>query len=714
MRTKRPYRWSEPARPRAAGHRIAVWTMVPTALLGAGVVAGLGAPATPRYGMVRTPEGTPAAPDRPAGAVRLALGDFARPAAGARSLRTLPPGARLSPEAEPPAGTAAAPRTLTVRRDRTAGFAALGVTWRAGAPATVSVAARVRRAGGWTGWRSVATGEAGRDGGGAAVRDGAEMQWWGPSTGVELAVTALGPVTPRDVTVDLIDPGRRAADAAATTPDPLPPTIPAAAGGTAAGDLAAGRRDGRGLRLVATQVAPYLRPRVPMPTVRRRSAWGADPRKMSWTPELLPAVRAGAIHHTATANGYTPGQVPAILRSIYHFHAVSRGWGDIGYNVLVDRFGRLWEGRTGGLAASVIGGHTGGFNSYVEGVSMIGTFSSVAVGRPVIESISQYLAWKFTIGPNFDPRGRVRLVGGGFSSRWPPGTAITVPRIFPHRQTNKTECPGNRGVAALPAIRTRTASIMGVWANPLRTRARVSVFRPSTGEWFVRGITGPLVRGAVGYTPVPADYDGDGTTDLAVYKPATRTWLIWQSRSRTLRRVILGGVGQLPAPADVNGDGVTEPMVFAPRTGMWRRVGAAPVRWGGAADDVPVPADYTGDGRADLAVFRPGSRTWYVARGAGVAFGTVGDRPAPADYNGDGRVDFGAWTPATDRVKLRVTPARELVLPAGDTPLWGQYNGDLIADPLSWGVHAGAARFQYRNRFSWPYGRRHDIPLALV
>ncbi|GGK15227.1 hypothetical protein GCM10010124_04770 [Pilimelia terevasa] len=675
------------------------------------------------------------APDRAARTTRIALGDPDRPAAGVRRSRDLPAGAGLSREATADQPAGAVRRTLVLRRVRTPEFSALGLTWRAARPAAVSVAVRVRQQGRWTAWSTVDPGEPGRRPvAGRPLPEASEMQWYGPSTGVELAVTAVGAVTPRDLAVDLIDPGRQAAadDAAARPAAALPtngrathgqtatdPAATGAVGGAAAATpgVGSGRvaSDAGELALARGAVAPYLSPRVPMPRIHRRASWGADPRRMTWPPELqLPQVKAAALHHTATTNRYSRGQVPAILRAIYHFHAVSRGWGDIGYNVLVDRYGRLWEGRAGGLASSVIGGHTGGFNSYVAGVSMIGDFGAVGVSRTMIESISRYLAWKFTLGPNFDPRGRVRLVGGGYSARWRPGTAVTVPRIFPHRQTNHTSCPGARGVAALPAIRTRTASIMGGWVAPARPRVRYSVFRPSTGAWSVRGITGALVTGAVGYTPVPADYDGDGTTDLAVYHPANRTWLIWQSHTRTLRRVLLGGVGQLPAPADVNGDGVAEPMTFAPSTGLWRRPGAAPVRWGGAPGDRPVPADYTGDGRDDLAVFRSASRTWYVARRAGVGFGSVGDRAVPADYDSNGRVDFGVWTASTDLVKMRLSPTRVVSVPAGDTPLWGQYNGDLIADPLTWGVHGSVARFLYQGRYQYRWGTTGDIPLPLT
>ena len=73
-------------------------------------------------------------------------------------------------------------------------------------------------------------------------------------------------------------------------------------------------------------------------------------------------MHAGFVHHTVNANDYTRDEVPGILRSIYAYHTQSRGWSDVGYNFLVDRFGRIWEGRYGGVDRPVVGAHTLGYN----------------------------------------------------------------------------------------------------------------------------------------------------------------------------------------------------------------------------------------------------------------------------------------------------------------------------------------------------------------
>ena len=73
-------------------------------------------------------------------------------------------------------------------------------------------------------------------------------------------------------------------------------------------------------------------------------------------------VKAGFVHHTVNSNSYTRPRCPSLLRGIYAYHTQSRGWRDIGYNFLVDRFGRIWEGRYGGVHRAVVGAHTLGYN----------------------------------------------------------------------------------------------------------------------------------------------------------------------------------------------------------------------------------------------------------------------------------------------------------------------------------------------------------------
>lgn len=611
--------------------------------------------------------------------VRLRLGDFGVPGPGVR---------RLASHADRSRGG----RTLVLRRTTAAGFSAVGVTWVSPAGhAEVAVAVRVRRGGGWTAWRPAGEGEPGpaRHPTGGQLRDGAELQWWGPADGVEVAVTAVAGPTPRDIAADLIDPGERPADATAGQAED------------------AGQADAAPERVAGS---PYLTPRVRMPAIVRRSAWGANERKMRWPPEYVPYLKAATVHHTATTNRYTARQVPAIVRSIYHFHAVSRGWGDIGYNVLVDRFGRLWEGRTGGLSRPVVGAHSGGFNSYTTGVSFIGDHRARRIPRRSLAAASRFLAWKFSLSPAFDPRGQTSLYGGGYGSRFRPGTTLPVARIHPHRRTNPTTCPGRLGVAALRLLRARTNALLGVWTRPTRLRARPTFWRQRTASWYVLGTSRPVLRGSVTDTPIAADFDGDGTSDLTTWTPATGRWLVRYSLSRSRGSIYLGGRGHRAVPADTDGDGRVEPMTWDPTTGYWYRRGFSPVRWGTRAGDVPVPADYDGDGRADLAVWRPATGEWHI-RGVGVV--TLGDPehvPVPADYDGDGRVEPATWSPATHEFLIRGRPAQRFGS-HGQVALPGQYDGDASAELAVWGVVNGRGRWSIKDVGTLTVGTQGDQPI---
>ena len=189
-----------------------------------------------------------------------------------------------------------------------------------------------------------------------------------------------------------------------------------------------------------------------------RSGWGADE---SWrnhnpdcgTPAYAPKLRNAFLHHTVNANNYSAAEVPAILRAIYQFHVFTNGWCDIGYNFIVDRFGRAWEGRAGGADRPVIGAHTGGFNTGSTGVAMLGTFSNVAPPPATYDAVRRVLAWKF--GVHGVDANRVIEVAAGESpgSRYPPGTKVALRTISGHRDVWLTECPGALGAAILGRLR---------------------------------------------------------------------------------------------------------------------------------------------------------------------------------------------------------------------------------------------------------------------
>jgi len=243
--------------------------------------------------------------------------------------------------------------------------------------------------------------------------------------------------------------------------------------------------------------------------------------------------------------------------------------------------------------------------------------------------------------------------------------------------------------------------------------AERTVWRPSTGEWFVSSDTGiPAIDerwGMPGDVPVPGFYDGDGIADVAVWRPSTGEWIVSNSSGGTTMQV-WGGTGDVPVPADYDGDGRTDLAFWRPSTGTWHilqsSLGYRSLQLG-ASGDVPVPADYDGDGVIDLAVWRGGIRRllfgvpngmWYVSNSStGTVtqqqFGAPGDVAVPADYDRDGKTDFAVWRPSTGTWFVLNSSNGAVTQQqwgaAGDVPVPGQWDGDGRADFAVWRPSTG-------------------------
>lgn len=172
-----------------------------------------------------------------------------------------------------------------------------------------------------------------------------------------------------------------------------------------------------------------------------RAGWGADESlrfdekgEEIWPPRYAP-IQKVIVHHTVTRNN--PPDPAATIRAIYAYHAVTLGWGDIGYNFVVDWQGRVYEGRYGG--PNVVGAHTAGYNTGTLGVAVLGDFSATNPPSAALDALARLIRTRV---PNLDPAGI-----GSFRD------LVDVPNIGGHRDYNLTECPGDRLYAQLPVLR---------------------------------------------------------------------------------------------------------------------------------------------------------------------------------------------------------------------------------------------------------------------
>jgi hypothetical protein len=192
---------------------------------------------------------------------------------------------------------------------------------------------------------------------------------------------------------------------------------------------------------------------------------------------------------------------------------------------------------------------------------------------------------------------------------------------------------------------------IAVWRdnNPnVEQRAYFYVLQSSNGQFRVHQF------GKDGDVPIPGDFDGDGKADLAVYRNGgngAQSYFYYRPSTQPeldFVTIPFGLGGDKPVAADYDGDGKTDVAVFRPANGVWyllrSRDGFGAVQFG-IATDKPVVSDYDGDGRADPAVYRDGF--WYLLRSrdgfTGAPFGLATDVPAPADYDGDGKTDLAVY-----------------------------------------------------------------------
>lgn len=177
-------------------------------------------------------------------------------------------------------------------------------------------------------------------------------------------------------------------------------------------------------------------------TIFPRIAW-ADGMPQLWVPGPED-VRFLLVHHTASANQYSASEAIETMRSAYRFHTgPDRGWPDVCYNFFVDRFGRVFEGRDGSLAGSVLADATGGNQGFSQLVCLLGDFTNELPTSSAVASLQRTLAWLADRhGVDTTPGATITFVSRG-SNRWGSGDQVQTATISGHRDMSSTACPGD-------------------------------------------------------------------------------------------------------------------------------------------------------------------------------------------------------------------------------------------------------------------------------
>ncbi|MDO8186339.1 N-acetylmuramoyl-L-alanine amidase [Conexibacter sp. JD483] len=307
-------------------------------------------------------------------------------------------------------------------------FQLLGLRWRGGGEAHVEV--RVRRPGrSWSRWGEIPHAE---DAPPAARRARGEQSsgplWTGRAQTYQLRAARL----PRDLRLHFV-------------------FVPAAASARVA-------------QAEPPQSGPSDSAR---PAIVPRSEW--DPSN-ACPPRSAPKygrVDLGIVHHTESLNSYSRSEAAAVVLGICRFHRNGNGWLDIGYNLLVDRFGTVYEGRAGGVEQPVIGAQAGGWNSVSTGVAVIGSYTRSRPPAAARAALAQVLAWKLSLAGIPAGGTIVKQSYGGAENRWPSGADVRLNRVAGHRDVDSTDCPGGALYAWLPQLRTEVASQLTIGADQL-------------------------------------------------------------------------------------------------------------------------------------------------------------------------------------------------------------------------------------------------------
>ncbi|MGW0998357.1 FG-GAP-like repeat-containing protein [Streptomyces sp. NPDC002523] len=488
-------------------------------------------------------------------------------------------------------------------------FSMVAVSWpsaRVRLSGEVEVRTRAAGSGTWSGWRALEVADTppdlGRDGSGKGLRGSTEPLWVGPSDGVEARVRGKRSL-PASMRLDLVDPGtggsqgagsEPAAFAAGTTgPSPSPTSV-------------TGPRCLDGLS--APPATPATGP-VPKPAIISRAAWGADESIVQCPTVYSPTVKAVVVHHEAGNNSYSCVQSAAIVRSIQVFHVKTQGWGDIGYNFVVDRCGQIFEGSKGGVDNPVKARHTLGFNPETVGISLLGNMETAKPTPAALAAISRIAGWKLGLY-GADPLSKTTLTAEFDNGRYTAGQQVETDRITSHQDLMSTACPGAN-------LHDRLADLRKLATSPTASAARPTA--DVNGDGAADLVAGLPANGSGSLTLLPGSLTGPSS---AAKKSLN------QSSSGVPGTAESGDAfGAATAAGDINGDGYADLVVGSP-----------------GEDDTSGNADRG----AVTVLYGPGlaSGLTYTTTGTTTAAGAkLGSAVTVGDFNADGKADvFAAGT----------------------------------------------------------------------
>ena len=262
-----------------------------------------------------------------------------------------------------------------------------------------------------------------------------EAAWIGESVKTEIRASLYGEDVSDEITVHLIETSEETTDK----------------------DISA---HSSGITLFSTaSTASTYQPGYKAPAVISRKSWGAN-ESYAGSTYTRNSTKGVFLHHTAGTNNYTKAQAAQQVRGMYVYHTRTLGWSDLGYNVVVDKYGQIFEGRKGGLEQNVTGAHSLGFNRESFGVSVMGDYSSRSLPTAAIESVSKIVAWKLAGTFNRDATAKTSFYNTTSGTRYPVNSTARLNIIAAHRDVNYTDCPGSAYYRQLPAIRSRVQTLI--------------------------------------------------------------------------------------------------------------------------------------------------------------------------------------------------------------------------------------------------------------